>query len=257
MNPWGSHPFGFDAWSADDYKAIFTQLAKMRMNFLGIHCYPEGHPYAEPTVWHGLAGDFDAQGRVKASYRVALLQHAAHAGVGRLPAKKDRRLQFRRGAVVRARRLGAAGDARALSAAATPEDCNDVFNRMAAQFKDAFTFARQLGVKTCLGTEAPLMLPKTLAAAHQRCPRAIYEGTFRRIMASHPLDYYWIWTPEGWTWEGNKPAQYSDTVADIQLAIEALKNVERALPSSPPPAGCSARSTTAPRSTTICRRTSR
>ncbi len=62
VNPWGSHPFGFDAWSADDYKAIFTQLAKMRMNFLGIHCYPEGHPYAEPTVWHGLAGDFDAQG---------------------------------------------------------------------------------------------------------------------------------------------------------------------------------------------------
>ena len=57
VNPWGSHPFGFDAWSADDYKAIFTQLAKLRMNFLGIHCYPEGHPYAEPTVWHGLAGE--------------------------------------------------------------------------------------------------------------------------------------------------------------------------------------------------------
>ena len=68
VNPWGSHPFGFDAWSADDYKAVFTQLAKMRMNFLGLHCYPEGHPYAEPTVWHGLAGDFDAQGRVHAGY---------------------------------------------------------------------------------------------------------------------------------------------------------------------------------------------
>ena len=53
VNPWGSHPFGFDAWGTDDYKAVFTQLAKMRMNFLGIHCYPEGHPYAEPTVWLG------------------------------------------------------------------------------------------------------------------------------------------------------------------------------------------------------------
>jgi len=65
VNPWGSHPFGFDAWGADDYKAIFTQLAKLRMNFLGLHCYPEGAPYAEPTVWMGLTGDFDQQGRVK------------------------------------------------------------------------------------------------------------------------------------------------------------------------------------------------
>ena len=39
VNPWGSHPFGFDAWGPDDYKAIFTQIAKMRMNFLGLHCY--------------------------------------------------------------------------------------------------------------------------------------------------------------------------------------------------------------------------
>lgn len=46
VNPWGSHPFGFDAWSADDYKALITQIAKMRMNFIGMHCYPEGHPYA-------------------------------------------------------------------------------------------------------------------------------------------------------------------------------------------------------------------
>ena len=55
--------------------------------------------------------------------------------------------------------------------------------------------------------------------------RTVYEGTFRRIMASHPLDYYWLWTPEGWRL-GNSPAQYSDTVADIKLAIEAMQNVK-------------------------------
>jgi hypothetical protein len=55
--------------------------------------------------------------------------------------------------------------------------------------------------------------------------REVYEGTFRRIMASHPLDYYWIWTPEGWTWTGNNDAQYKATVADVKLAIEAAKNV--------------------------------
>jgi len=65
LNPWGSHPFGFDLWNTDDYKAHIGQMAKMRMNFIGMHCYPEGHPYAEPTVWEGIAGDFDARGRVK------------------------------------------------------------------------------------------------------------------------------------------------------------------------------------------------
>lgn len=24
-----------------------------------------------------------------------------------------------------------------------------------------------------------------------------YEGMFTRIMAAYPIDYYWIWTPEG------------------------------------------------------------
>lgn len=68
VNPWGWHPFGIDACSASDYKAVFTQLAKMRMDFLGFHCYPDGRPGAEPAVWHGLEGDFDASGRVNRSY---------------------------------------------------------------------------------------------------------------------------------------------------------------------------------------------
>ena len=41
-------------------------------------------------------------------------------------------------------------------------------------------------------------------------------------MASHPLDYYWLWTPESWTWSSNSPAEYSNIVADIKIACEAL-----------------------------------
>ncbi len=224
VNPWGSHPFGFDAWSVDDYKAVFTQLAKMRMNFLGVHCYPEGHPYAEPTVWHGLAGDFDAQGRVKSSYVSRYFNTLLTPAWGDFLPKKTSDYGFG-GALLFERDDWAPAVMEGFCPLPqTPEACNDVFNRMAAQFNDAFTFARQLGVKTCEGTEVPLTLPKALA---QRTGdvRAVYEGTFRRIMASHPLDYYWLWTPEGWTWSGNNPAQYSNTVADIRLAIEASKNV--------------------------------
>lgn len=224
VNPWGSHPFGFDAWSADDYKAMFAQLAKLRMNFLGIHCYPEGHPYAEPTVWHGLAGDFDAQGRVRSSYVSRYFNTLLTPAWGDYLPKKTSDYHFG------AARLFERDDWAPpvlegyCPLPPTPEACNDVFNRMAAQFRDAFTFARQLGVRTCIGTEAPLTLPRTLAQ-RTRDVRAVYAGTFRRIMASHPLDYYWIWTPEGWTWEGNQAAQYSHTVADIKLASQALNDV--------------------------------
>ena len=34
--------------------------------------------------------------------------------------------------------------------------------------------------------------------------RELYEGIFRRAAAAYPLDYYWFWTPEGWTWSGVK-----------------------------------------------------
>lgn len=224
VNPWGSHPFGFDAWSADDYKAIFTQLAKMRMNFLGVHSYPEGHPYAEPTVWHGLAGDFGTDGQVKQSYVSRYFNTLLTPAWGDYRPKKTSDYSFG-GALLFDDDAWAPDVLRGhCPLPVSPDDCNDVFNRMGAQFRDAFTFARQIGVKTCIGTEAPLIIPKELAA-RTRDVREVYEGTFRRIMASHPLDYYWIWTPEGWTWSGNKPEQYSNTVTDVRLAIEALKNV--------------------------------
>src|SRR5664279_3619907 len=46
----------------------------------------------------------------------------------------------------------------------TPEASNDVFNRAAAMLRDAFNFAHQAGVKTCVGTETPLVVPKPLQA---------------------------------------------------------------------------------------------
>ena len=37
-----------------------------------------------------------------------------------------------------------------------------------------------------------------------------------------PVDYYWLWTPEGWTWGGNNPAQFAATIRDIRAAYDAL-----------------------------------
>ena len=224
INPWGWHPYGMDAWSADDYKAVIAQLAKLRMNFMGIHCYPERHPQAEPTVWHGLMGDFDAAGRVTRSYPSRYFNTlVGGAPWGDYLSKKTSDYSFG-GALLFDDEAWAPDVLRGFCPhPVTAADCNEVFNRTGAQFQDAFGFARQLGVKTCIGTEAPLTIPASVAE-RSRDVRAVYEGTFRRIMASHPLDYYWLWTPEGWRVEGT-PVQYQATVADLKLAYEALTNV--------------------------------
>ncbi len=53
----------------------------------------------------------------------------------------------------------------------------------------------------------------------------LYEGIFRRIMLTHPLDYYWLWTPEGWTWSAVKQEQIDATVADFRAMQAAAKKV--------------------------------
>ena len=60
-----------------------------------------------------------------------------------------------------------------MPAPATPETSNEVFERSAALLREAFDFAHQLGVKTCVGTETPLIIPTLLREPPpgQTCPR--------------------------------------------------------------------------------------
>lgn len=128
VNPWGSHPFGFDAWSVDDYKAIITQLAKMRMNFIGMHRYPEGHPYAEPTVWHGLAGDFDATGKVKASYASRYFNTLLTPAWGDYLPKKTGDYSFGAAQLFERDDWAPSALEGCCPLPQTPEACNEVFN---------------------------------------------------------------------------------------------------------------------------------
>ncbi|NQT53882.1 hypothetical protein HQ576_17635, partial [bacterium] len=234
LNPWGSHPFGLDLWNTDDWKAHIGQLAKLRMNFIGAHCYPEGRPYAEPTVWTGLPGDFDASGRVAFSYPTSFYTALFRPPWGGLKAGKTS--AYHLGAAMLFDRDDWGPDVMRGHAPrpTAPAACNEVFNRTAAMFREAFTFARLVGVKTCLGTEAPLTIPRAVRErlkqqgknpADPAVVQEVYEGMFRRIMAAHPLDYYWLWTPESWTWRGNTAAQLKATVEDVRIAREALRTV--------------------------------
>ena len=49
IQPFHDFAEGPDQWNVDDYKLHIDQLAKLKMNFIGLHTYPGD----EPTVWTG------------------------------------------------------------------------------------------------------------------------------------------------------------------------------------------------------------
>ena len=233
LNPWGSHSEGMDVWDTDDWKQVFGQMAKMRMNFLGVHSYPENpKPHSqydsEATVWIGLPGDFDEQGKVEESFSASYFNSLRDQwGYIRRPTGEYR---FGTSLLFERDDWGTSIMLDQCPVPTTPEGCNAVFNRAGQMFNQSFTLARQLGVKTCIGTEAPLTIPEALKArlvkqgkdpTDPKVVTEVYEGMFRRIAAMHPLDYYWIWTPEKWLWSGN-------TSKETQAFIDDFKCVRKA-----------------------------
>jgi hypothetical protein len=228
INPFHDFPEGPDWWSADDYAAYISQLAKMRMNFIGLHCYPAGAG-PEPAVWIGLAGDCNEKGRVKFAYPSAW-DSTARSGWGSAPMKTS---DFAAGASLLFEKdtFGSPAMEGMTPLPHNAEESCTVFNNAGEMFNQAFTHARRLGVKTCIGTETPMWIPDAVRerlkkqgkdASSPAVVQEIYEGMFRRIAKTHPLDYYWLWTPEGWTWSGNLPQQWEATARDLKSAQAAL-----------------------------------
>ena len=231
IQPFHDFPEGPDWWNQDDYLAYVGQLAKMRMNFLGLHTYPEGHPAAEPLVWIGLPQDVNADGTVNSSYPSSWASTPRAGGWGYAAMKTS---AFSNGTS----ELFASDDygpdvmAGMMPVPTTPEQCNELFNRTGKQMGVVFAEARRLGVKTCVGTETPLTIPAQVKErikqlgkdpADPAVVRELYDGIFKRILAVMPADYYWLWTPEGWTWGGNKPEEFEKTKRDVLTAYGALK----------------------------------
>lgn len=231
IQPFHDFPEGPDWWNTDDYKAVIAQLPKLRMNFLGLHTYPQGGVGPEPTVWIGLKDDVDAGGTVRfsspSSYHNTLRGNWGYA------AKNTSDFSF--GAAQLFERDDYGGEVMfgAMPRPETPEQNNAVFNRTGAMLNEAFSFAHRLGVQTCVGTETPLTVPdvvKERLKSRGKDPsdpatvREVYEGMFRRIEQAYPVDYYWFWTPEGWTWGNPKDEEVQATVDDLKAAIAALKD---------------------------------
>ncbi|RYE37301.1 MAG: hypothetical protein EOP42_00040 [Sphingobacteriaceae bacterium] len=236
IQPFHDFAEGPDWWNKDDYDAIITQLPKMGMNFIGFHTYPETNPFggwnkAEPMVWIGTKDQVNADGTVKKAYPVL------HANTGDSTwayyPKKTSQFHFGAAQIFETDVFGADYMKNVSKWPHTGTENLAIFNQFGKLLNNAFTLAKNLGVKTCLGTEVPLNVPVQVQQNIQGYPKqnadsvsqALYEGLFTRIKKAHPLDYYWFWTPESWTWEGEAKGAVEQTEKDLLNALAAAKKV--------------------------------
>jgi hypothetical protein len=244
IQPFHDFPEGPDWWNRDEYKAIIGQLPKMGMNFIGLHCYPESGVGPEPLVWIGLADEIASGGKVNASYPSHHYTTVNANGSWGNQSMKTSDYAFGAAEMFDCDNYGA-DYTRGLppwspgttdpQKTMTPEQCNELFNRMGETLGDVFGHARRLGIKTAMGTEVPLTIPNLVqqrlrtAGKNPDDPvvvQEVYEGIFRRIAKTHSLDYYWLWTSENWTWSPVTQAQIDAVTANFNAAIAAAKKVK-------------------------------
>jgi hypothetical protein len=256
----GIQPFhdffqGPDFWNTRDYKSVISQLPKLGMNFIGLKTYPRYSAYEERvrefgptgpelTVWIGLPEDVNHDGTVKWSYP-AYFAHTKRPNRIWGSAKLDTD-RFSSPARYIFDRNDYGPDVMGTLIYNDLEGYNEAFNKTGVMLKHAFAHAKRLGVKTAVGTELPMGVEKKGAEVKADWVRGIppalqwhlnekgldpkdpnvvkeiYKGIFTRIMRTHDLDYYWLWTWEVWQAYDMTRGQINAVKQDIALAREAL-----------------------------------
>ena len=229
IQPFHDFPEGPDWWTADDYKAVFAQLIKMRMNFFGLHTYPQSHAGPEPTVWIGLEDDLTEEGDVSVAYPAR--HFTSFSGTWGYKPRRTSDYDFGAGALYERDDFGSCYMTGMTPWPNTDDDKIRMFNRTGNFFGDVFSFGRGLGLKTCIGTETFLTVPDELRARLELLGKSpidstviesLYAGSFEWIKRNMPLDYYWFWTPEDWTWKEIPQKNVDSTMMDLKAAVRAI-----------------------------------
>ena len=239
LQPFHDFNVGPDWWNAQDYQNVLTQMAKLRLNFIGFHTYPSWNPSSGPeaNVWIGLPEDVDANGDVRFGYEAGVVTTRKGWNVTPYPTGK---YAAGAGLLFENDEYGPDFMLDCLDWPKTGDAAAAMFNRYGDMQKQAFGQARQLGIKTCVGTESPLGVPKLLATRladkglkpeDPAVIRRLYEGTFLRLMRKMQPDYYGFCAPETWLdmapgcsgWEITTTANVE---RDMGLAEAALKAVQ-------------------------------
>jgi hypothetical protein len=260
--PFHDFPTGPDLWNTEDYKSFITQQAKMGFNFFGLHYYnqngfPGSQEGPEPSIWIGHTNDLNEDGTVReeAAYKTYWASsfrkgdfYADNPDEGIWGYTPVTTTEFTNGAHKLFANDFVASETIGSKEPESPSEKAVNFNNVGFMFKDAFSHARLLGVKTAIGTEAPMgfepgssrhliekdwihscppdvqarmrdvhgfTLPTERGPVNEAFTKALYKGVFTRIMKTHPLDYFWLWTYETWTYLGHRLSkQQIEAVAD-------------------------------------------
>ncbi len=206
VQPWHDFPEGPDWWNLDHYKSVLSQLAKLRMNYLGLHCYPQGRGrklVEEPTVWVGLPEDLADDGNVRFAYTTSY-QNTLRGNWG-YSATKTGDFLFGASELFERDAYGADVMEGLTPRPKDPDGRQRMFNRTAAMLGEAFRHARRVGVRVCPGTEVPVIVHSELKErlkAKGKDPsdpsvlRELYEGMFGWLARNCPTDVHVLWLPE-------------------------------------------------------------
>lgn len=227
--PFHDFPEGPDLWNEDMYKLCMAQMVKMKMNFFSLHTYP----HVEPNVWIGLPEDTDEKGNVTYSYPTTLA-NTSRPGAWGYSAMDTRDYCCGASTLFKDSVYASPLVEGFLPWPKGQEQMNEVFNRTGALWDDAFSFGKQLGIRFCVGLETPLSIPKEVTErlkeknidpGSREAKQLLYKGIFSRIQKRHPLDYFWLWTPEGWTWGTPSKESIQSTVEDVRIARSVLSEL--------------------------------
>jgi len=255
LQPFHDFPEGPDWWNTDDYKSMFSQMVKMKMNFFGLHTYPQGYAGPEPTVWIGLKDDINPDGTVKFSYPARYFTTTGDTpwgfnlrktgdyfyGCDQLFETDYYGSEIMNGFTPHGPIADGHGYSPEYEWKIEPllkiedKQWNELMNKAGSFYNNVFTYGRNLGIKICVGTETPLIIPRKVKAhikelgldtADRKLSEKLYEGIFERIKLTYPIDYYWFWTPEDWTWSGNNQKHIEQTRLDLESAIAAAEKIK-------------------------------
>lgn len=219
LQPFHDFTSGPDWWSSNDYKAVLSQMIKLKMNFIGFHSYP----MREPLVWVGTPGNLTSDGDVipgDGAYKTTWA--STSSGGWGLSARNTSTYAAGASQIFPTECYGSpAQPSMAACSVSDPNLYADNFNKAADLVGDAFGFATKLGIEKAVGTEVPLTTPAGVD------PQTAFEGAFTRIAKKLKPEYIWHWTPEGWEWGkvGVNSTVTKQAVSDIRASIEARKAI--------------------------------
>ena len=255
--PFQNFPPGAVMWGKDDWKMYVSQLPKMGMNFIGLHTYmydPEDDHVGDygPTlnIWIGHEDDLNPDGTVDFAFDATFF----HTHQGIIGWGKTNTSDLVGGTSQLFPTDGYPSEIIGETYHKDQQGYIASFNKAAELFREVFTLANELGVKTATGVEVPIGkdeetgedpmvngIPEELQERlkntygldplSQETSAELYKGMYKWLIYNNiPVDYFWIWTTEIWMPWGSASLDKARVAAvkeSIKTAVSVFESMSK------------------------------